>query len=184
LTSDRQVTNLYFLRHGDAGDAAAWRGADFDRPLSDEGRERMALEAEAIKQLDLAVDRIITSPLVRARQTAAIVADALQIRDTLVEDERLGSNFGLEQLADILDFRPRAKSVMLVGHEPSLSATVGRLIGGAAIDFKKGSLARVDLSDTFGLKGELMWLVPPKVLLLGTAAISLSAGSRVRRVIR
>ena len=167
--SDRHVANLYFLRHGDAGDAAAWRGDDFDRPLSDEGRERIALEAHAIKRLDLALDCIITSPLVRARQTATIVADALQIRDTLVEDERLGPNFGLEGLANILDFRPKATSVMLVGHEPSLSATVGRLIGGAALDFKKGSLARVHISDTFGLNGELMWLIPPKVLLLGSA---------------
>jgi phosphohistidine phosphatase SixA len=56
---------------------------------------------------------------------------------------------------------------MLVGHEPSFSATVGRLIGRAAIDFKKGALARVYLSDTSELEGELMWLVPPRVLLLG-----------------
>jgi len=165
--SDRYSANLYFLRHGQAADGHAWRGHDFDRPLTDEGRERMALEADAIKHLDLGLNRIVTSPLVRAQQTAAIVADALQIRDTLVEDERLGPNFGLEQLANILHGHPRASALMLVGHEPSLSATIGRLIGGAAIDFKKGSLARVDLSGTLELKGELMWLVPPRVLLLG-----------------
>ncbi len=159
--------NLYFLRHGQAADADAWRGDDFDRPLTDEGRQRMALEAEAIKRLDLGVERIVTSPLVRAQQTAAIVADALNVRDMLVEDERLGAHFGLERLANVLRANPGASALMLVGHEPSLSATIGGLIGGAAIDVKKGSLARVDLSDAPELKGELMWLVPPRVLLLG-----------------
>jgi phosphohistidine phosphatase len=165
--SDRHSVNLYFLRHGQAADADAWRGNDFDRPLTGEGRERMALEAEAIKHLDLGLDRIVTSPLVRAQQTAAIVADALQMRDALVEDERLGAGFGLEGLANVLEARLRASALMLVGHEPSFSATVGRLIGGAAIDFKKGGLARVYLPDVSELKGELMWLVPPRVLLVG-----------------
>jgi phosphohistidine phosphatase len=159
--------NLYFLRHGQAADAETWRGADFDRPLTDEGRERMILEAEAIKHLDLGLDRIVTSPLVRAQQTAAIVADALQMRDELVEDERLGPGFDLEQLANVLRARARTNALMLVGHEPSFSATVGRLIGGAAIDFKKGGFARVYLSEDSKLEGELMWLVPPRVLLLG-----------------
>jgi phosphohistidine phosphatase len=165
--SDRYPANLYFLRHGQAADADAWLGDDFDRPLTGAGRERMALEAQAIKHLDLGLERIVTSPLVRAQQTAAIVADALQMRDALVEDERLGAGFGLEGLARVLEARPRAGALMLVGHEPSFSATVGRLIGGAAIDFKKGGLARVYLSDAAELKGELMWLVPPRVLLLG-----------------
>jgi phosphohistidine phosphatase len=162
-----KLLNLYFLRHGEAADAFAWQGDDFDRPLTDEGRERMALEAEAIKHLELGLNRIVTSPLLRARQTAAIVADALQMQDALVADERLGANLSLEQLADILRSQPDAGALMLVGHEPSLSATIGRLIGGAAIDFKKGSLARVELSDRSDLRGELMWLVPPRLLLLG-----------------
>jgi phosphohistidine phosphatase len=165
--SDPHAANLYFLRHGEAADANAWSGSDFDRPLTSEGRERMALEAEAIKRLDLALDRVVTSPLVRAKQTAAIVADALQLRDTLVEDERLGANFSFQQLAHVLHAHAKARSLMLVGHEPSLSATIGRLIGGAAVNIKKGCLARVDLTGSSELKGRLMWLAPPRVLLLG-----------------
>jgi phosphohistidine phosphatase len=165
--SDRHAANVYFLRHGEAVDADAWLGDDFHRPLTDEGRERMALEAQAIKHLDLALNRIVTSPFVRAQQTAAIVADALQIRHALVEDERLGASFDLEQLANVLLAHPKARALMLVGHEPSLSTTIGRLIGGAAIDVKKGCLARVALSDSAKLKGKLMWLAPPRVLLLG-----------------
>jgi phosphohistidine phosphatase len=165
---ERYSTTLYFLRHGEAADAGTWRGADFDRPLTDEGRARIALEADVIKRLNLALERIVTSPLVRARQTAAIVADALQIGDTLVEDERLGANFKLEQLVRVLRDHRTASALMLVGHEPSLSAVIGGLIGGAAVDVKKGSLARVDLAGTSELKGELIWLVPPRVLLLGS----------------
>jgi phosphohistidine phosphatase len=165
--SDRYAANLYFLRHGEAADADTWPGDDFDRPLTGEGRERMAFEAQAIKHLELGLDRIVTSPLVRAQQTAAIVAGALQIRGGLVEDEGLGANFGVERLADILRAHPKARALLLVGHEPSLSATIGRLIGGAAINMKKGSLARVDLSGTSKLEGKLMWLAPPRVLLLG-----------------
>ncbi|MDB5026677.1 MAG: phosphohistidine phosphatase, SixA [Candidatus Eremiobacteraeota bacterium] len=165
--ADRYPEKLYFLRHGVAADADSWRGDDFDRPLTDEGRERMALEAEAIKRLGLGLDRIVTSPLVRARQTAEIVAGALGIGNALVEDERLGPGFGLERLADVLQAHRGAKALMLVGHEPTLSATVGRLIGGAALDFKKGAVARVDLSDGSRLRGVLIWLAPPKVLLAG-----------------
>lgn len=162
--------NLYFLRHGEAADAGVWAGDDFARPLTERGRERMALEAQAIKRLDLGLDRIVTSPLVRARQTAAIVADALEMRDRLVENVSLGTRFGLEELMDVLRAHPAARSLMLVGHEPSLSAVIGGLVGGAAIDFKKGSLARVGLSGTSELKGRLLWLAPPR-LLLGPQAL-------------
>jgi phosphohistidine phosphatase len=168
MASERYPATLYFLRHGDAADAGR-HGTDFDRPLTAEGRERMRREADAIARLDLGLDAILTSPLVRARQTAEIVADASQLREALFEDVRLGAAFGLEQLAAIVGAQPAAGALMLVGHEPSLSAAIGRLIGGAAVEMKKGSLARVDLSAGAPLKGELLWLVPPRVLLLSQA---------------
>jgi phosphohistidine phosphatase len=120
-----------------------------------------------MKRLGFALDVIVTSPLVRARQTAAIVAEALGLRDKLVEDERLGPGFDLVRLAEIVRAQRGADAVMLVGHEPSFSMTIGRLAGGGAIDVKKGSLARVDVADPSELRGELVWLIPPKVLVLG-----------------
>jgi phosphohistidine phosphatase len=156
---------LYFLRHGAAADRDAWHGDDADRPLTDEGRERIAREARTIARLGLALDVIVTSPLVRARQTAAIVAEALEMREKLVEDRRLAPGFDIVGLAGILETHRDAAVVMVVGHEPSMSATIGRLIGGAAIDFKKGSLARVDLLDDSHWRGMLVWLVPPKILI-------------------
>jgi phosphohistidine phosphatase len=158
---------LYFVRHGDAVEADSWRGDDASRPLTDEGRDRMTRAAKTMKRLGFALDVIVTSPLVRARQTAAIVAEALGLRDKLVEDERLGPGFDLVRLAEIVRAQRGADAVMLVGHEPSFSMTIGRLAGGGAIDVKKGSLARVDVADPSELRGELVWLIPPKVLVLG-----------------
>jgi phosphohistidine phosphatase len=157
---------VYFLRHGEAGDPAEWRGADSDRPLTDKGKERMAREATTLAELSLGLDLIVTSPLLRAKQTALIVARKLKMRDSLVEDERLGLGFDPDRLAAILLEHGTANAIMLVGHEPSMSQTIGHLVGGARIDLKKGGLASVDLPDPSSQEGELAWLIPPKVLAL------------------
>jgi phosphohistidine phosphatase len=154
----------YFLRHGIAAEAGEFHGSDFDRPLTDEGHERMVREAKTMAALSIELDVILTSPLVRAKQTAAIVAKELKIRDRLVEDTRLGLDFGPSRLASILKERGDAQAIMFVGHEPSMSTTVGQLIGSARIDFKKGALAFVNVPDPATARGELVWLVPPKVL--------------------
>jgi phosphohistidine phosphatase len=157
---------LYFLRHGEAGEPEEWQGDDALRPLTDEGRRRMTREARTLERLELGVDRVISSPLVRAVQTAEIVATALRRRNRLVEDRRLGAGFGPERLAEILLEYADARDLMLVGHEPSMSATIGRLTG-ATVELKKGGLARVDIRDrTQARGGTLDWLLPPRVLLL------------------
>lgn len=156
---------LYFLRHGIAAEPDEWRGSDFDRPLTSEGRTRMGREAKSISKLDLDLDCILTSPLVRAKQTAQIVADVIKMSDRLVDDARLGPNFAIELLADILSERVKANAMMLVGHDPTMTKTIGRLVGGARIDLKKGGLALVRLPDLPSLNGELLWLAPPKLLI-------------------
>jgi len=155
---------LYFLRHGQAGDREDWAGDDFYRPLTTDGVKRMEREAETIEELDLELEIIITSPLVRAKQTAEIVAKKLKMKDRIVEDHDLGLDFTFERLRDILAGHRDKKAIMLVGHEPSMSRTIGQLVGGARIDFKKGALACVDLNDASAPAGELAWLIPPRVL--------------------
>lgn len=157
----------YFLRHGLAADAQQWKGDDGDRPLTNEGKRRMEREAKTLAALDLEIEAIVTSPLLRAKQTAAIVAAALGLRDRAIEDERLGFGFDANALAAILRERaPTAATVLLVGHEPSMSATIGALAGAERIVLKKGGLACVDISDESCSEGELVWLVPPKILTL------------------
>jgi phosphohistidine phosphatase len=153
----------YFLRHGPAADAATYSGSDFDRPLTPDGSKRIAREAKALADLKPEIDAIVSSPLVRARQTAEIVAKELGLRDALHLDERVGLGFSAAQLEAVLRDYPTAQ-VMLVGHEPSMSLTVGELIGGGDVDFKKGALACVELTRESPLRGRLLWLAPPKLL--------------------
>ncbi len=156
---------LYFLRHGLAADRETWTGDDFDRPLTDQGKERMAREAATLVKMSLDLDVILTSPLVRAYQTAEIVAQQLNQTDQLVQDERLSPGFGSNQLAKILKTYPEAQALMLVGHEPDFSQVIGDLIGGGRLTCKKGSLACVELTDR-SLHGDLVWLIPASVLVL------------------
>ena len=152
--------NCYFLRHGIAVEPDEWTGPDFDRPLTREGIERMKCEARAIADLSLQLDVIVTSPLLRARQTAEIVADRLKLRDDIVEDERLADGFDSRRLSEILGEHDKAGAIMLVGHEP----TMGRIIGDANVELKKAALAGVALSDASATRGTLICLIPPKVL--------------------
>jgi phosphohistidine phosphatase len=154
----------YFLRHGPAGDKETWQGSDHDRPLTPDGKKRIAREAKTIAELELGIQLIVTSPLVRAQQTAQIVVDELDLRDALVQDERIGLGFSLGRLTDVLRDHPGVNALMLVGHDPSMSLTIGELIGGADIDFKKGGLACVDVTIGSPLHGRLAWLASPKLL--------------------
>ncbi len=157
---------LYFLRHGRA-DRSQWRGGDdFDRPLTKDGKNRIARTADVIADLNLGLDIIVTSPLVRAFQTAEIVAKNLGMTERLVTDERLGPGFHIENLSDILLEQPQAASILLVGHEPDFSTMISDLIGGGRVVCKKGSLARVDLNSSAVLSGQLVWLMPPKAFVV------------------
>ncbi|HET6276484.1 MAG TPA: histidine phosphatase family protein [Candidatus Cybelea sp.] len=156
---------VYFLRHGIAVDPEAWSGSDFDRPLTREGCDRMEREAKAIDELSLDLDCIVTSPLLRAKQTASIIAARLGMRSVIVEDPRLAGGFNLERLRAILTAHPGVSALMLVGHEPSMSETIGHAIGAASIELKKAALAGIEISSPSAPRGMLLFLIPPKVLV-------------------
>jgi phosphohistidine phosphatase len=155
---------VYFLRHGEAGKSSGGAGRDAERALTGEGIARMAREAVLIASLRLGLDAIITSPLVRARQTAEIVARELHLLDALAIDERLSPGFDAGALQAIIRERGAATALMFVGHEPDFSSTVAECISGGRVELKKGGLARVDIDDPDSLAGTLVWLLPPRVL--------------------
>jgi phosphohistidine phosphatase len=153
---------VHLLRHAHAGDAFHWIGDDDLRPLTKKGRaqcERLGafLEAHGVRP-----DVILSSPKVRAQQSAEIVAAALGM--TIKLDHRLASGFGQRELWALLD-ETGAREPMLVGHDPDFSTLLCYLIDSAGISMKKGALATVDLRTKLGDgEGSLRWLLPPEVL--------------------
>ncbi|MCW5850016.1 MAG: histidine phosphatase family protein [Anaerolineae bacterium] len=158
---------LLFLRHGIAVDhgAPGYEDNDDGRPLTDEGRRVARGVARGLKTL-AEPDVILTSPLPRARQTADIVGAVLKVQ--VIETPLLGLSFDPPQLMEALQLaltttaRAELSQVVLVGHEPSMSTTVGALAGpGLNMLFKKTGLARVDVADLSLAGGQLRWLLTP-----------------------
>jgi phosphohistidine phosphatase len=157
---------IYFLRHGLATDRSEWKDDDALRPLTEEGKDKIARTAATISKLDLGLDVILSSPFVRAYQTAEIVAQKLGLDDKLIKDDRLVPGLKASHLVEILHEQSHAQAIMLVGHEPDFSDTISGLVGGGRIVCKKGGLALVELEHPGSAHGKLIWLLPPRVLTM------------------
>jgi phosphohistidine phosphatase len=155
---------LYFLRHGIAADRTTWEGMDSDRPLTSIGRRRVDQIARNVARRGIRVDRIISSPYLRAQQTAEIVARRLDRSDELEVDRLLRPGFDLRALVELTYNHRLASSLLLVGHEPDFANTICELIGGGRIKLRKAGFARVDADLAAPASGELVWLIPPKLL--------------------
>jgi phosphohistidine phosphatase len=153
---------LYFLRHGIAADTGPEGTGDAGRPLTVEGIEKLRAEARGLHRLGVQLDALLSSPLVRAKQTAAIIARELKLELRLTD--ALSPGCGLEQLLGLLAEERGAERVMVVGHEPDFSTLIGELTGGSRVLLKKGGLARVDLEILAGGSGTCVWLLSPRVL--------------------
>ena len=156
-------TKLYFLRHGVAYERDEWQGDNDElRPLTDEGKSAMKREAKYLKQIKLELDCLITSPLVRAHDTAQFVANALDLK--LEESPLLKPGFDVVALGKLLKQYNPSKGIMVVGHEPDFSSVISAVIGGGSIEMRKGGLARIDLTQVDPPGGDLVWLLTPSVL--------------------
>jgi len=149
--------DLYFLRHGEA-DWPNWKKSDDERPLTKRGKKEMHEVANFLVRLKVRPGLIVTSPLPRASQTAEIAAD--QLKAKLRTDELLAPGFGMDELRKIWK-RHRARSLMVVGHEPDFTDVISKLTG-AALKLSKAGVALVDV-DLEAEEGKLLWLFPPKV---------------------
>jgi phosphohistidine phosphatase len=140
---------IWLLRHGDAADATPEQ-PDAERPLTDKGRRQASAAGEALKRLGVEVDTCLTSPRVRARDTAALACAALGVEPE-VEQQLSGGAFDAERLA-----AGRGEHVLLVGHEPDFSRAVYDLTG-ASIAMRKGGIAGAE-------PGQLHVLLRPREL--------------------
>jgi phosphohistidine phosphatase len=115
-------------------------------------------------RLGLEMGAVLTSPLVRARQTAQIVAEALELTERTIVAEELDGRFCLAGLRRLVAGYGDVRGLGLVGHEPTFSMTIADLIGGGEIEVKKGSLAVVEADRIEPGAALLRMLLPPSVL--------------------
>lgn len=170
--------DLYLMRHGIAALREEYCGMpDAGRPLTEKGMRKTEQVAEGLARLGVALDRIVTSPLLRARQTGEIVARALKLEDRMEEWPELGDRGSNE--AFIRRLRAAAesknlKAVLLVGHEPQFSELTSLLLSEAqdiSIDFKKAGVCCLGVESPLKWgQATLRWFLSPKhLVLLGQA---------------
>lgn len=157
---------LYLVRHA----VAAERGEDYPddakRPLTSAGIARMRKATKGLAALDVSFDLILTSPLVRARQTADILAHGLPGSPPLEQTDALAPAGTSAAVIKQLGHHMRLARIALVGHEPNIGELAATLIGARApLPFKKGAVCRIDF-EVFPPKGAgaLVWFATPKML--------------------
>ena len=157
---------LYLVRHAIAEDSAGYED-DSLRPLTEKGREKMKRIAAALKDLGVAPDMIVSSPYVRASQTAAILAKELKYTEELAYSDSLVPMGEPDDMIGEINEKYTVDELMLVGHEPSLSALASVLLAGnadIAIDLKKGGVCCLSVDDLhYDRKAVLEWLITPKI---------------------
>lgn len=151
--------DLILLRHGKAEDFNI--GGDFSRVLLDRGFEQSRRAARLLRSAGMLPEIVLTSPLIRARQTAEEFCLTAGMPGALIQGWLacgMGPETAMTELASFKEF----KRIAIVGHEPDLSTLVEWLLGvsGGAVDFKKGAIAclRIQPPSRFGT---LRYLVPP-----------------------
>lgn len=156
--------DLLFVRHGIAEEHSGGK-PDEERFLTDEGRRKTRRVAERLYTLDVRLTLLLTSPLVRARQTAEILLEA-KIAPQIEVFAPLAPGGTLARLRDWLTERQHPEAIGLVGHQPDLGLWAEELIWGTArrgLEIKKAGVVRIELDQPQGL-GRLQWFLPPKVL--------------------
>jgi phosphohistidine phosphatase len=157
---------LYLVRHA----VAAERGDDWPddtkRPLTTKGMSRFREAVKGLVWLGVGLDEIYSSPLVRAKQTADLLAEGLKERTAVRTLDELSPGHEPSRVLSELGKRIKRRRVALVGHEPDLGELAAALIGAPrALAFRKGGMCRIDV-DRVGASahGSLVWFLPPKVL--------------------
>jgi len=157
---------LYLIRHGIAEDRGDQWPDDNKRPLTEDGMERLRREARGLACLGVTFDVMLTSPLVRTRQTAEVIASAFDARPHIVAADSLAPGGTFQAVAADLEKHAKKTRLALVGHEPDIGALAARLVGARhPIEFKKGAVCRIDV-DALPPSGPgtLRFFLPPKVL--------------------
>ena len=168
---------IYFLRHASAGQRVSNPKKDEQRGLDEDGIEQSRQIGRALAAMEIQVDAIVSSPLKRASQTAALVANEMGHEGKLQLDPALRPEATFPQFRELLSRYAKADAIMMVGHNPNLSEFLGRSItrgaGQAEVNLKKGAVAQVETKRNSAV---LRWCLTPKAV----AAIQAMVGESSR----
>jgi phosphohistidine phosphatase len=163
---DAERFELYLIRHGLAAERGDNYPDDTKRPLTSDGVQKLRREAKALLALDVTFDVILTSPLVRTRQTAEIIGAAFRNPPPIVNMPSLAPGGSHNAIVEELAKQQRRHRIALVGHEPGIGELAGRLVGlRRPIEFKKGAICRIDVAALPPTgPGRLRWFLTPRIL--------------------
>ena len=160
------MAELYLIRHAIAEERGEKWPDDTKRPLSADGVARMRRAAKGLAKLGVKFDVVLTSPLVRTKQTADIVAGAFDPRPPIVTADALAPGGSVQTVLADLEKQSRRKRIALVGHEPGIGELAARLAGSRhPFEFKKSAVCRIDVETLPPTgPGTLRWFVTLRIL--------------------
>lgn len=156
---------VYFLRHASAGERKRDPAKDERRGLDSNGIKQAGDIGRLLARLEVQVDAVISSPLKRATQTAAVVANEIGHDGRLQLDAALRPQASMSDFRDLLSRYSHLQSILVVGHSPNLRQFLGRMIGDpghvAEVELKKGAIAKVDVLPH---RSRLQWCLSPRIV--------------------
>jgi phosphohistidine phosphatase len=156
---------IYFIRHASAGQKKANPKKDEKRPLDADGVLQCTQMGRILASMEVTADAVISSPLKRATQTAALVANEIGYEGKLYLENALRPEAKFEHFREMLRKYPKADALIVVGHNPNFSEFLGQTIvdraGRAFVDMKKGAVARVEREQK---RFVLDWLLTPRLV--------------------
>ncbi len=158
---------LYLVRHAIAAERGPKYPDDRLRPLTPAGAKKFKESVPGLLEMDVVIDFVLTSPLVRARDTATLLASGLKPKPAMVEIEALAPGGRPQAIVDaIRSHGKRHRRLAIVGHEPDLGELAARLLGARGnVEFKKGAVCLIEVDGaTPGGPGTLRWMLTPKAL--------------------
>lgn len=170
---------IYFVRHASAGEQMSNPKKDEKRPLDADGIEQCGYMGRALAALNVQPDVIVSSPLKRATQTASLIGNEIGYEAKLQLEPAMRPEGSFADFRRMLDKYSKHEAIMLVGHNPSISDFLSKIIAKsgceAQIDFKKGAVARVETERRAAI---LNWFLTPKLAREIQAAAAAAAKSQ------
>jgi phosphohistidine phosphatase len=162
------ILRCVLFRHGIAAEREEWTGKDADRPLTDNGKRKVRRAAAGLRQLDVRPSRVLTSPLMRAVETAKLLHVTLAVRSSLRSVDELLPDAPAEKMIGLLHDLSPGSCVLCVGHEPHLGMTASLLLSGrlsGAFPLKKAGACLIELPlPVKPGRGRLIWWLTPSQL--------------------